>query len=66
VDVGVDRQMTFFDEMRQESVARVGHIDRSRLSERSSWTAIVGLMGVTSKSVRLPVQKVQHGTGGGH
>ena len=23
--------------------------------------AIVGLMGVTSKSVRLPVQKVQHG-----
>ena len=31
--------------------------DRSRLSERSSWTAIVGLMGVTSKPVRLPVQR---------
>src|SRR5271166_5975220 len=41
--------------------ARVGHIDRSRHSERRSWMAIVGLMGVTSKSVRLPVQKVQHG-----
>ena len=37
---------------------RVGRIDRSHLP---AWMAIVGLMGVTSKSVRLPVQKVQHG-----
>ena len=35
VDDGVDRQMTFFDEMRQESVARFGHIDR-RTQEGSS------------------------------
>jgi hypothetical protein len=36
--------------------ARFVVIDRSRIAERYSWTAIVGLIGVISKSVRLRTQ----------
>jgi hypothetical protein len=46
VDVGVDQQMMFCDEMRRASVARFGRIDRSQLGSIGS-----GVVGPTRGSV---------------